>query len=115
MMFYDDETKMGAVKLLLCRDGAAQVFVYDKTGKNMCKEVRTRIECGEEELLDLAVLLRHQADDSGKWNANIESLCTDTLVSDEMRNSFLNHESRFYVQTQAKQSDRQRMDIFCRK
>lgn len=26
---------------------------------------------------------------------NIESLCTDTLVSDEMRNSFLNHERRY--------------------
>ena len=50
------------------------MFVYDNAGKNMCKEVSTRIECGEEELLDLAVLLRHQAEDSGKWNANIESL-----------------------------------------
>ena len=95
MMFYDDEAKMGAVKLLFYRDGTVQVFVYDNTGKNMCKEVNTRIECREEELLDLAVLLRHQAEDSGKWNANIESLCTDTLVSDEMRNSFLNHESRY--------------------
>lgn len=95
MMFYDDEAKMGAVKLLLYRDGAVQVFVYDDAGKNMCKEVHTRIECREEELLDLAVLLRHQAEDSGKWSANIESLCTDTLVSDEMRNSFLSHESRY--------------------
>ena len=95
MMFYDDEAKMGAVKLLFYRDGTVQVFVYDNTGKNMCKEVNTRIECREEELLDLAVLLRHQAEDSGKWNANIESLCTDTLVSDEMRNSFLNHENRY--------------------
>ena len=95
MMFYDDDAKMGAVKLLLYRDGAVQVFVYDNVGKNMCKEVHTRIECGEEELLDLAVFLRHQAEDSSKWNANIESLCSDILVSDEMRNSFLNHESRY--------------------
>ena len=95
MMFYDDEAKMGAVKLLLYRDGVAQVFVYDNAGKNMCKEAHTHIECAEEELLDLAVLLRHQAEDSGKWNANIESLCTDTLVNDEMRNNFLNHEGRY--------------------
>lgn len=94
MMFYDDEAKMGAVKLLLYRDGTVRVFVYDNAGKNMCKEVYTRIECGEEELLDLAVLLRHQAEDSGKWDTNIESLCTDICVSDEMRNSFLSHESR---------------------
>lgn len=93
MMFYDDETKMGAVKLLLYRDGAVQVFVYDNAGRNMCKDVRTRIEYGEEELLDLAVLLKYQTEDSGKWNANIEKLCTDTLVSDAMRNSFLNHKS----------------------
>ena len=95
MMFYDDNAKMGAVKLLLYRDGTVLVLVYDNAGKNMCKEVRTRIECGEEELLDLAVLLKHQAEDSGKWNANIENLCTDTLVSDEMRNHFLSHESRY--------------------
>lgn len=95
MMFYDDEAKMGAVKLLLYRDGTVQVFVYDNAGKNMCKEVRTRIACGEEALLDLAVLLRHQAEDSSKWNANIESLCTDTPVSDEMRNRFLNQESQY--------------------
>ncbi len=95
MMFYDDEAKMGAVKLLLYRDGTVQVIVFDNAGKNMCKEVRTRIECGEEQLLDLAVLLRHQAEDSGKWNANIESLCTDSPVSDEMRNIFLNHKSNY--------------------
>ena len=95
MMFYDDETKMGAVKLLLYRDGAVQVFFYDNAGKNMCKELHTRIECGKKELFDLAVLLRHQAEDSNKWDANIERLCTDILVSDEMRNSFLNHESRY--------------------
>lgn len=95
MMFYDDEAKMGAVKLLLYRDGAVQVFVYDNAGKNMCKEVRTYIEWGEEEVLDLAVLLRYQAEDSGKWDANIDGLCTDTLISTEMRNDFLNHESRY--------------------
>ncbi len=95
MMFYDDEAKMGAVKLLLYRDGTVQVIVFDNAGKNMCKEVRTHIECGEEQLLDLAVLLKHQAEDSGKWNVNIESLCTDIPVSDEMRNTFLNHESWF--------------------
>lgn len=95
MMFYDDEAKMGAVKLLLYRDGTVQVIVFDNAGKNMCKEVRTHIECGEEQLLDLAVLLKHQAEDSGKWNVNIESLCTDIPVSDEMRNTFLNHKSWF--------------------
>lgn len=95
MMFYDDEAKMGAVKLLLYRDGTVQVIVFDNAGKNMCKEVRTRIQYREEQLLDLAVLLRHQAEDSGKWNANIESLCTDVPVSDQMRNNFLNHKSRY--------------------
>lgn len=95
MMFYDDKDKMGAVKLMLYRDGAVQVFIYNNAGKNMCKEVHTSIKYGEKELLDLAVLLRYQAEDSGKWDANIESLCSDTFVSNEMRNNFLNHESRY--------------------
>lgn len=93
MMFYDDEAKMGAVKLLIYRDGTVMVFVFDNAGKNMCKEVRTRIECGEEKLLELAVLLKYQAEDSGKWNVNIESLSTDISVSDEIKNTFLSHAS----------------------
>lgn len=93
MMFYDDGAKMGAVKLLIYRDGTVLVFVFDNAGKNMCKEVRTRIECGEEKLLELAVLLKYQAEDIGKWNANIENLSMGISVSDEMRNTFLSHES----------------------
>lgn len=95
MMFYDDEAKRGAIQLRLYRNGTVRVFVYDNAGKNMCKEVNTRIECGKEELLDLAVLLRHQAEDSGKWNANIENFHTDMPVSVGMRNNFLEHESRY--------------------
>lgn len=93
MMFYDDEAKMGAVKLLIYRDGTVLVFVFDNAGKNMCKEVHTHIECKEEKLLELAVLLKYQAEDSGKCNVNIESLSTDISVTDEMRNTFLSHES----------------------
>lgn len=93
MMFYDDEAKMGAVKLLIYRDGTVLVFVFDNAGKNMCKEVHTHIECKEEKLLELAVLLKYQAEDSGKWNVNIESLSTDISVTDEMKNTFLSHES----------------------
>lgn len=93
MMFYDDEAKMGAVKLLLYRDGTVLVFVFDNAGENMCRELRTHIECEEEKLMELAVLLKHQAEDSGKWNVNIESISTDISVDDEMRKAFLNHES----------------------
>lgn len=95
MMFYDDEAQMGAMKLLLYRDGTVRVFVFDNAGKNMCKEVRTHIECGEEQLLDLAALLKHQAEDNNKWDTNIESLSTNIPVSDEMRNTFLNHKSQY--------------------
>lgn len=96
MMFYDDEDKMGAVKLLLYRDGTVDVFLFDDNGKNMCKKVQAHIECRQEQLLELAVILRNKADDCKKWGANIESIDTDINVSDEMINEFLNHKSRYH-------------------
>lgn len=96
MMFYDDKAKMGAVKLLLYRDGTVLVFVFDNAGKNMCKELRTRIACGEEKLMELAVFLKYLAEDCGKWNLNIESISGVDIavnVNDEMKKAFLSHES----------------------
>jgi len=95
MMFYDDKDKMGAVKLLLYRDGTVDVIIFDDNGKNMSKKVQTHIECREEQLLELAVILRNEAEDRSKWDANIESIDTDMNVSDEMMNDFLNHKSRY--------------------
>ena len=95
MMFYDDEDKMGAVKSLLYRDGTVDVLIFDDNGKNMSKKVQTHIECKEEQLLELAVILRNETDDCSKWDANIESIDTDINVSNEMMNDFLNHKSRY--------------------
>lgn len=95
MMFYDDEDKMGAVKLLLYRDGTADIFIFDNNGKNMSKKVQAHIRCKEKQLLELAVILRAEADDCSKWDANIESIDTDINVSAEMMNNFLNQKSRY--------------------
>ncbi len=95
MMFYGDKGNMGAVKLLLYRDGRVDVFIFDDNGKNMCRKVQTHIECKEEQLLELAVILRNEADDCRKWDADIESIDTNVDISDEMMNDFLSHKSRY--------------------
>lgn len=86
---------MGAVKLLLYRDGTVDIFIFDNNGKNMSKKVQAHIRCKEKQLLELAVILRAEADDCSKWDANIESIDTDINVSAEMMNNFLNQKSRY--------------------
>lgn len=94
MVFYDDQDKMGAVKLTLYKDGKVSLLIYDDNGKNLVQEISAQIEAREEDLLKLAVILRNEAEDRGKWDANIESINTDIDASNQMIDEFLSHRSR---------------------
>ena len=74
MVFYNDEANLGAVKLYLNRSATADVFLYGEQGKKFLKQVTVPVEATEQELLELAVLLRREADDKRLWDADIEAL-----------------------------------------
>lgn len=78
MVFYNDEANLGAVKLLLNRSGTVDVFLYGEQGKQFLKQVTVPVKATESELLELAVLLRREADDQRLWDTDIEMLDTDT-------------------------------------
>ncbi|RHR10055.1 DUF2185 domain-containing protein [Pseudoflavonifractor sp. AF19-9AC] len=77
MVFYNDEANLGAVKLHLSHNGTADVFLYGEQGKKLLKQETVPVEATEQELLELAVLLRCEADDKRLWDADIETLNTD--------------------------------------
>lgn len=88
MVFYDDEDNLGAIKLLLYRDGSIAVYIYDEKGKKLIKEVHTHLEVNETDIFELAVILRNEADDNNIWGADIENINTDLEVNDERINEF---------------------------
>lgn len=88
MVFYNDEANLGAIKLLLYHDGGAVIYIYDEKGQKLIKEVTARLDVKEAELLELAVLLRNEADDNNIWGADIEKINTDITVNDKMISEF---------------------------
>lgn len=83
MVFYNDETNLGAMKLSLYNNGEIEIYIYDESGKKLIKEVHTRLDVNETDLLELAVILRNAADDNLIWGAGIERINTDIIVNDE--------------------------------
>ena len=74
MVFYNDKANLGAVKLLLYKDGGVVIYLFDDFGKKLVKEVHTELKATETELFTLAVLLKDQADDKNLWNADKRGL-----------------------------------------
>lgn len=95
MVFYNDEANLGAVKLLLNRSGGADVFLYGERGSKFLKRVTASVEATEEELLELAVLLRRGADDNRIWDADIETLNTDAAPSPEAVAEFQSRQENY--------------------
>lgn len=83
MVFYNDDQNLGAVKLLLHNDGRIALYIYGDRGNKIIKEVQASIEVAENELFNLAVILKNEADDKSIWNGNIDKINTDIEINDE--------------------------------
>lgn len=95
MSFYNDKENLGALKLLLYKDGETEIYIYDEKGKKLIKELNIHLDVAESDLLALAVLLRNEADDRCIWDAGIERINTDVRVSDEKIQEFKENK-KFY-------------------
>lgn len=96
MVFYNDEHNLGAVKLSIYTDGEVVLYIYGDKGNKVVKEVKTSIEVAENELFNLAVILKNEADDKRVWNANIDKINTDVEINDEKITEF--QESEKYME-----------------
>ena len=92
MVFYNDEQNLGAVKLLLHNDGRIALYVYGDRGNKIIKEVQTSIEVAENELFNLAVILKNEADDKSIWDGSIDKINTDVEINDEKITEFKDSE-----------------------
>ncbi len=83
MVFYNDKQNLGAVKLSIYTDGGVEVYIYGDKGNKVIKEVQTSIEVSENELFNLAVILKSEADDKLIWDSSIDKINTDVEVSNK--------------------------------
>lgn len=97
MVFYNEEENLGAVKLLLYRDGGIVGYFYDDKGKKLVKEVHTHLDVKETELFELAVILKNEADEHKIWGADIEQINTEIEISDDKINEFKENKKYYSV------------------
>ena len=92
MVFYNDKQNLGAAKLAIYKDGRVKLYLYGNQGKKMVKEINTTIDATENELSNLAVILKNEADDKRIWEASIERINSDINPSTEQIQSFIKAE-----------------------
>lgn len=94
-VFYNDEDNLGAVKLTLYCNGGVLIYVYDESGRSLIKEIKAYVEASEEDIFTFAVLLRNVLDDNKIWDANIDSIDTNVILSTDMINEFKNNKQYY--------------------
>lgn len=92
MVFYNDEQNLGAAKLSIYTDGVVELYIYGDKGNKIIKEVQTSIEVAENELFNLAVILKNEADDKEIWDGSIDKINTNVEINDEKINAFKDSE-----------------------
>lgn len=95
MVFYDDDEKLGAVKLTVYDDGDALMFLYDDHGKTIAKEIQTKIDVPEQEILEFAVALKKLEDEKSLFDPDIDAIARLPGISSEDKEKFLGHRRLF--------------------
>lgn len=88
MVFYNDEQNLGAVKLSIYTNGGVVLYIYGDKGNKVIKEVKTSIEVTENELFNLAVILKSEADDKNIWDASVDKINTEIEINDKQIKEF---------------------------
>ena len=95
MVFYNDETNLGAVKFTLYIDGKILIYIYGDKGNSVVQKIETSINIAEQEILDLAVILKKAADDKRIFNKGIDKIDSDIKVSADDIAEFQDNEKSY--------------------
>ena len=95
MVFYNDETNLGAVKFTLYIDGKILIYIYGDKGNSVVQKIETSINITEQEMLDLAVILKKAADDKRIFNKGIDKIDSDIKVSADDIAEFQDNEKAY--------------------
>ena len=82
MVFYNDKTNLGAVKLSLFCDGRVQIYIYKDKGNTLIHKEETAIKDTEYEILSLAVILKKEADDKKLFDKSMDLINSDINITD---------------------------------
>ena len=96
MVFYNDKQNLGAAKLLIYTNGEVVLYIYGDRGNKTIKEVQTSIKVTENELFNLAVILKSETEGKDIWDASIDKINTDVEITDEEITKF--QESEQYME-----------------
>lgn len=95
MVFYNDETNLGAVKFTLYTDGKILIHIYGDKGSTIVQRIETSINIAEQEMLNLAVILKKAADDKRIFDKGIDKIDSDIKVSADDITEFQNNEKSY--------------------
>lgn len=101
MVFYGDEQNLGALKLTLYSDGNVLIYVYGDKGNKIVQKIETTMNITEQEMLDLAVMLKKEADDKKIFDKSIDKIDSDTKVSENEINEFID-DAKFFDKMRAR-------------
>lgn len=103
MVFYNDKNNLGAIKANIYTDGTVVLYIYGDKGKEIVKEVNTKINFSIEELFLLAVTLENAADNMKKWDYNIDKIDISIKLSDSDIEGF--RKTKEYLEPTIKRMD----------
>lgn len=89
MVFYNDETNLGAIKTLIYSNGEIITYLYKNKSSSPFKEVIDTIT--EKEAFELAVILYEKADMLNIFDSSIEDMDTDIQVTPELKQKFIDN------------------------
>ena len=95
MVFYNDEKNLGAVKLTLYIDGKVLILIYGDKGNTLAQKIETSINITEQEMINLAVMLKKEADDKRIFDKGIDQIDSDINVSADDIAEFQNNEKAY--------------------
>lgn len=102
MVFYNDEKNLGALKLTLYNNGNIIIYIYGDKGNKLIRELESSIKVSEKEMLELAVILKYEADDKKIFNNSIDKIDSDVKISQNKINEFIN-EKKYFEKMRARQ------------
>ncbi len=88
MIFYNDKANLGALKLTLYKEGNILIYIYGNKGNKLIKEIETCTKVDEKAILNLAIILKNEADDKNLFDANIDKIETAKTIEKKKIENF---------------------------
>lgn len=94
-VFYNDEKNLGALKLTLHNDGNIIIYIYGDKGNKIVRTLDTFLKASAKEIMNLAIILKNEADNKNIFNDSIDRINSDAKISKAKITEFKNNKEYF--------------------